>query len=320
MGPIVILALGWIAGLWVAAQVHWPWWVWLILAAAAGAGLAAVWRRPAARWRWLLAVLVSLGLGAARYQASLPVFDSNFITAYTDQGVAEVTGLVSAEPDVRDTYVNLQVETEAIRQPGFAAPRPVRGKVLVSAPRYSDERRLATGEPEFHYGDRLIATGDLVTPLESEEFSYKDYLARQGVYGQIRQAQISFIDAHQGRWLPERLFAFKDHARAVLAQIFLEPHAALVTGILLGDDNAMSAELKDAFSATGTSHIFAISGFNIAIVAGLFYAAATGLFGRRHGLWVALLGVAAYTLLVGANPSKEHLKPKQPAPVVNSKR
>ena len=89
-------------------------------------------------------------------------------------------------------------------------------------------------------------------------------------------------------------------ARAVLAQILPEPHAALLTGILLGDDAGMSPELQDAFGATGTSHIITISGFNIAIIAGLFYAAATGLFGRRHGLWIAMLGVAAYTLLVGA--------------------
>ena len=46
----------------------------------------------------------------------------------------------------------------------------------------------------------------------------------------------------------------------MLARIFPEPHAALLTGILLGDNSGMSPELKDAFSATGTSHIIAIPG------------------------------------------------------------
>ena len=59
------------------------------------------------------------------------------------------------------------------------------------------------------------------------------------------------------------LFEFKDRARAVLAQILFESHAALLTGILLGDDSGISPELNDAFSATGTSHIIAISGFDI---------------------------------------------------------
>jgi len=42
----------------------------------------------------------------------------------------------------------------------------------------------------------------------------------------------------------DRLLAFKDRARAVLAQDFHEPPAALVTGILLGDDNGMSPNTK----------------------------------------------------------------------------
>ncbi len=301
MAFLVILTLGWIAGLWAAAQLHWPWWAppalrtaeWLVLAALAGLGLLALWRRPTARWRWPLAALICLGLGGARYQASLPVFDANFITAYTDQGVAAVEGVVSAEPDVRDTYVNLQVDAETIFQPGQTAPRPVHGTVLVTAPRYSEERRLAAGDAQFHYGDRLTATGLLATPAESEEFSYKDYLANQGIYAQIQQAQVQFMAPHQGAWLWERLFEFKARARAVLGQIFQEPHASLLTGILLGDDSGMPAELKDDFSATGTSHIIAISGFNIAIIAGLFSVAATRLFGRRYGAWIAIAGIAA---------------------------
>jgi competence protein ComEC len=258
MAPIVILTLGWIAGIWVAAQFNWPWWAWFSLALAAGAGLWALRRRPALRWPLLAALC--LGLGGARYQASLPVFDADFIATYNGQGVAAIEGVVSAEPDVRDTYVNLQVDVDTILQPGFAAPRPVHGTVLVSAPRYSEERRLAAGNAEFHYGDRLTATGLLFTPTETEEFSYKDYLARQGIYAQIRQAQVQFMAPHQGTWLREKLFDFKARARAVLGQIFAEPHASLLTGILLGDDSGMPAELRDAFSATGTSHIIAISG------------------------------------------------------------
>ena len=36
------------------------------------------------------------------------------------------------------------------------------------------------------------------------------------------------------------------------------------------------------------------------VVADLFRADATKLFARRHGVWVAIVGMAAYTLLTGA--------------------
>ncbi len=54
------------------------------------------------------------------------------------------------------------------------------------------------------------------------------------------------------------------------------------------------------------SHIDYVSiyyGFNVSIIAGLFSLVAARLCERRHGAWIAIVGIAAYTLLVGAGPS-----------------
>ena len=56
------------------------------------------------------------------------------------------------------------------------------------------------------------------------------------------------------------LYAFKARAKRVIAQILPEPQASLLTGILLGDDSGIPKSVQDAFRATGTSHIIAISG------------------------------------------------------------
>ncbi len=301
MAFLVLLTLGWLAGIWTAAQFSAPWWAWLILTALGGVGLLALRQRPALRWP--LAVLLCLGLGGLRYQLSRPAFDASFIATYNDQGAATVEGVVADAPDVRDTYVNLRVSTESLRQPGQTAPRPVHGLVLVAAPRYSETRRQATGAAEFQYGDRVSVSGQLIAPPEFESFSYKDYLARQDIYALMQGRGVTFIAARQGHPLLQALFDFKAHALAVLAQIFPEPHAALLSGILLGVDSNLPADIKDAFSATGTSHIIAISGFNIAIIAGIFALLANRLFGARYGALVAILGIALYTVLVGASAS-----------------
>jgi competence protein ComEC len=258
MAAIVILTLGWISGVWLAAQSNLPWWAWLISAVLAGLGLLR-WRGTAAV-RWPLALVICLGLGAARGQLSRPVYDASFVASYADQGVATIVGVVSGEPDVRDTYVNLRVSSETLLQPGQAAPRPVHGDVLISAPPWSDQRGQSAGDAEFHYGDRLSVTGLLVTPPASEDFSYKDFLARQGVYAQLPQAQVTFIGAHQGNPIIGGLLDFKARALNVLAQIFPAPHAALISSILLGVDSGLPADLKEAFSASGTSHVIAVSG------------------------------------------------------------
>ncbi|MBG0770633.1 MAG: ComEC/Rec2 family competence protein, partial [Anaerolineaceae bacterium] len=62
-------------------------------------------------------------------------------------------------------------------------------------------------------------------------------------------------------------------------------------------------QLEEAFQRTGTTHIIAISGFNIAILAGLFTGITTRLLGRKWGPWIALVGISGYTVLVGAEPA-----------------
>ena len=88
-----------------------------------------------------------------------------------------------------------------------------------------------------------------------------------------------------------------------LYRIFPDPEASLLAGILLGDDNGLPASLQQAYQNTGTAHIIAISGFNIAIIAGLFVFVFSRLLGRRRGAVMPLYGIVVYTLLVGATPS-----------------
>lgn len=66
----------------------------------------------------------------------------------------------------------------------------------------------------------------------------------------------------------------------------------------------MPPELTDAFNRTGTTHILAVSGLNISIVAGLLLSLGAWLLGRRRGLYllVPLAGIWLYSLLAGAGP------------------
>jgi competence protein ComEC len=302
MTLLIALCLGWVAGLWAASHVSQPWWAWLSLSGLAGAGLFLF--RADARLRWPLAGLVALGLGGARYQSARPpIGDPVFVATYNDLGQAALEGVVWDEPDVRETRTYLRVRVDTLLLPDSRTPIPAHGLALIYAPRFSDSRLSATGEGEFRYGDRVRVFGALETPPVFDDFSYRDYLARQGVYSQVRQASVTFIAAQRGSPLWQTLFDFKARALETLAQIFAEPHAALLQGILLGYEAGIPQDLKDAFGATGTSHVIAISGFNVAIIACIFATFANRAFGARWGAAVAILGVAVYTLLVGAGAS-----------------
>jgi competence protein ComEC len=80
--------------------------------------------------------------------------------------------------------------------------------------------------------------------------------------------------------------------------------AAVIEGVVLGEDSGLSGSLRQRFRASGLYHLLAVSGQNVALVA----AGAVGLvwvlgLSRLLGQLVALAAIASYVLAVGAQPS-----------------
>ena len=286
---LIYLGCAWLTGIFIGSLLHLPSGFVGLLTLLPLAGLL-LWRKDQ-RVRLISLCFLSLLLGALRFTISAPPpdFDEGCLAHYNDQGWVKIEGVVSDEPDVRDTYTNLRVAVSGIEVDG--QEREVRGAVLVRAPRY----------PRYDYGDELEIAGLLETPPELEDFSYREYLARQGIYSVLWRPQITLIARGQGSAPRRALLAFKSRAQKVIALILHEPQAALLTGILLGVETGIPAGLMEAFSATGTAHIIAISGFNISILAGLFSRLARRLFGKRRAMPVAIAGIIIYTILVGAS-------------------
>ncbi len=239
----------------------------------------------------LLSICVFL-LGAARYHFTIPVVDAHYISWYNDREYEVlVTGTLVSPPDERDTYTNLRVEVSGVNTGDETLA--VHGLILA--------RVAPSGS--WHYGDILRLRGYLKTPPSGEVFSYQDYLAHQGIRSYMPSAEATLLPFAGGNALLRQIYAFKDQAVAHIYQIFPDPEASLLAGILLGDDNGLPADLQQAYKNTGTAHIIAISGFNIAIIAWLFVSLFSRLLGRRKGAIVALLGILLYTVLVGATAS-----------------
>ncbi len=89
-----------------------------------------------------------------------------------------------------------------------------------------------------------------------------------------------------------------------LSRAMPEPEAGLASGILIGLRERVSRSVGDDFTTTGLTHVVAISGWNIALVAGIATALlrGTGL-GRRPRSLLVLAAIVAYTILSGAEAS-----------------
>ncbi len=288
MTPLIVFTTAWAAGILLVQAALFPP-VWLLLALPITLVMGWGWRDHPL-WRWSPWVCAGLLLGAGRFWLARPRIDARHIAAYNGIGQATLEGVVVGEPDRRPTYTNLRVAVEQLHLPDGELLE-LHGQVLVKAPPY----------PRIRYGDRILATGLLEEPPAFDSFSYKDYLARQNIHTLLRRAEITVSASNQANPLTGLMLRFKDYALERLLAMLPEPQAALLAGILLGVESGIPDDLNTAFSLTGTSHIVAISGFNITIIAGIFAALARRIGGEKRELPIALTGIWVYTLLVGAS-------------------
>ncbi len=307
--PFFWLACVWISGLVAADVLNLPIWVWAGMAGFCFSVMILAYTLPPSwgirvvLWQWVQAekrlpagvLAVVFCLGGWRYAVARPVITPETAAYYNDRGQVVLVGQVVQLPDRRDKSTHMVVEVDSLRPVDLlvplADPDAVSGLVLVQTPPGQD----------WAYGDRLRVTGALQTPSEAADFSYQDYLARKGILSTMRYADFALLARGQGGWLRTRIYALGDSAGQVLQSLFPSPESDLLSGILLGQDRGLSPELQTAFRKTGTTHIIAISGFNIAILAGLFASIFTRLFGRRLGALAAVGAISGYTLLVGAD-------------------
>lgn len=284
---LVYLVAAWIAGLLAASWAGAAPGVWLLLAA--GCAVAAVVLRSSRPDRLTLVCLCCFALGAARFSLSQRPLPSDHIAHHIGAGELTLVGVVDAPPDPRDTHINLRFSAEHVLLPDTT--ESASGRVLVQAPR----------EQSFRYGDRLRITGPLLVPPEYEDFSYRDYLARRGIYALLPAESVEVIERDAGRpWLAA-IYGLRERSLDVIERILPSPQAPLLAGILLGDESGIPADVREAFNRTGASHVLAISGANIAVLLRVLMGLLAPVAGSKRAAAISIAMIALYAVLVGGD-------------------
>jgi competence protein ComEC len=171
--------------------------------------------------------------------------------------------------------------------PGTSPPLPRPLLVAATLPRY----------PPIEPGDQVTVDGAIELPPVGP---YREYLARIGVDGTIRSRTLTL--SVDGPPEPPSLEHLRRAAGAALAVAIPEPEAGLAAGIVIGLRDRVDRDLAADFTTVGASHVVAISGWNIAIVAATV-AALAGRLGRRRRSLLLLVAIVAYVLFAGASAS-----------------
>ena len=234
---------------------------------------------------WAVAISLSIlaFLGSIFYlQSNLPKINPDSLSYYVGGEPVEIEGIVS-EVDRLEKASRVNLSQIKINDGGW---RKLKGDALVYAPLY----------PKYEFGDLLLINGRL------EEAPA--YLQNEGVLAVISFPKIELIGKDQAPWFSSTIYHIREDLALVLSQTLGEPQSSLAQGIALGLRDNIPAPVNEDFTMSGASHILAVSGLNLSIVAGALIGAGTSIFGRRHYIyaWLGLVGIWVYAALTGLGP------------------
>jgi competence protein ComEC len=148
-------------------------------------------------------------------------------------------------------------------------------------------------------GDRVRVDGEISLPRPGDDgFDYGRYLSSK---------RISAVVEATGVWpVGESGWIGRVHRRTETALGYgLRPReAAIVRGMVLGDRSLIPEDLEVAFRRSGVTHVLAISGQHVAVLAAVIYFALRGLtvpLAARTSVTLVLIWL--YILIAGAPPS-----------------
>jgi competence protein ComEC len=265
-------------------------------------------------WRWprllpatlLLGAVVAGGLWA--YWDACRVLCEPFPEALVNRTLL-AEGRIASLPEDRGYAERFLFRIDTLQADG----EPLRFRGLVRLSWYRERPELKPGE-RWRLAVRLKPPHGFVNP---GGFDYEGWLFQRGIAatGHVRDAgtAVRLAAGPGGHWLARWRQALRDR----LAELLPEgPAAALVPALVLGDRGALTPEQWEVFSRTGTSHLIAISGLHVGLVAGAVFLAvrwgwarsawlARRLAAPRAAAGAALAAAAGYAALAGFSISTQ---------------
>jgi len=228
--------------------------------------------------------LFFLVLGIYRYEtADFKIKNNDFLEFNDKKENVVLIGEIIAEPDVRKSNVKLTI-----------SPQELEGKILVTANRY----------PEYQYGDRLKISGELLNPQEIEDFSYKDYLAKDGIFSVMYYPKTELLEKNQGNFIFAGILNFKNKLRESIYRNLSPPHSSILAAIILGDKRQISDEWKEKLNFAGVRHLTAVSGMHVAVLSAILMSFFLALgFWRKQAFYFTVFLIAFFIILTGLQTS-----------------
>lgn len=225
--------------------------------------------------------LLFLVIGVIRVQISEFNIENDKLSKLNGTGQITLEGIISNEPDVRETSQMLKVKV-------------LNSTILVTTKRY----------PGYSYLDKIKLIGKLEAPMVAEDFNYKNYLMKDHIYSVMAFPKIELVSTKHKynvfSYIYEKILFAKQKIRESIQHNFSPPQSSILEGTILGDNGAMTKDLKSKLNITGLRHVIAVSGTHVVILSSIVMALllAAG-FWRGQAFYIALIFITIFVVLTG---------------------
>jgi competence protein ComEC len=149
------------------------------------------------------------------------------------------------------------------------------------------------------YGDRVAFTAALGAPFNYSipgNLDWRSYLAERGIRAEARGDRLEIIK--KAPFPVSAAAEFRERALAVFEKNFPPDQAAILSGIVLGENKSISDELRSAFQDSGAMHLLVASGSNVGFITFLVYFLCSKLGVRKRYSGLLALACAGFYVLV----------------------
>lgn len=276
--------------------------------------VVSAWILHSYRKNQLASMLIYLSLfmiGSAQYLIAVTGFPpTHIVNIAQGGGNVAITGLIVEEPDIRTdrTYLTIEVDSLTWRNRDIQSS----GRALV---------KIKEPSNDFSFKDRIRFSGYLFAPGGPRipgGFDFARYLNYREIFGMVvlsRGDDIKIIRKPPSTWWNMFKFwsldeFFINDMIAPVRKILLEgyekylssEHASLLAGFILGEKRNIPEDTAKLFRDTGTFHLMAVSGSNVAVIVAFVLFLLRPL-NRRWRIIITLLAVVFFSFLTRNEPS-----------------
>ncbi len=221
----------------------------------------------------------------------LPVCCLGALRMNQTKDISEYLGLLGKKQEL-EGYIVEDIDTRTDKQLVTFLPTNYNQKILITS-------QLSQ---KLFYGDKVLVYGKLTEAKSDGDFDYKSYLQRFNVYVLESYPKILVLSGNKKNKIIYQILRLKYIFIKRLSKFYLEPQKSLLLGILIGAKKTLPQSIVDNFNLTGTSHIIAVSGYNISIIIGNLGMLAY-IFGRKKIFWVIGVIIVSFVVIAGLSAS-----------------